>query len=304
MEDFFDQVPLTDPLVTNGKKQYRAKPAELVSYKQNAPNTLAEVAAGVGKAVHFGSTEFLTTNRTVEAGAKGVRNPDGSLGFYQANYPIVKDGATITPTFHGGFVSIGFGQSTASVTLEGGYPGQVINIEADATDETVITATNLSFVGVHRTASGAIDTTGVATPTVVYLRQFETMQLVYVGSRWRILSFNYHLKSGNGWRENEDGTVDMWGLNTWALSSHDVTLGDLMLLPVALSNTNYNIVFQSQWNTDASKNTSASIAQSLIRVGLETGTSFTIFKPNDWSYSQSGSGACHVYWQLKGGILA
>ena len=206
MADFFDDVPSTDPLVTNGKNQKRAKPAELVGYAQTQPNTLAEVAAGAGKAVDFGSLSKLVTNRSL--GGDGIANTDGSFGHFSKPTALSADG--VTPTVvplgeEGGSFNLSSTSSSGEFTIGSGETGQIMYISAGSPTAQPIVLSGEFRGALMRVVGGShVSTAGDLN---LLIRPYEELIIIYRFGFWFIHSWTKALKFGSGWHENEDGTV-------------------------------------------------------------------------------------------------
>ncbi|MDB4461444.1 hypothetical protein N9043_00690 [bacterium] len=187
----------------------------LTRYALNRANTVSETSAGDGKAVDFGSTEFLTTNRAAEAAA-GVRNPDGRLGY--ASHLLQSNGTSediSTWDYNGAFYVLSniiisnpdipdsLGYSLAPPK----YNGQRLELwQSGSYLQEFLLKVEGGIQGIIRNPStGAIYRSDVVTSCL--MRGDESISLVGYFGRWLVEDFHYYLKSGDGWRENEDGTV-------------------------------------------------------------------------------------------------
>lgn len=170
--------------------QYRAK---TIDYAQTRPNTLAEVAAGAGKAVDFGSLGKLLTNKA--DGGSGIANPNGDFGY---KYFIATSANLLNS--NGGLQSI----NGTLVLPDGIYSGQSITLYAGSVAGANVESSKLWGVG-RRLSDKKIDTLHLL-PTGVALRHQEKLTLVWAYGLW-LAHQDYRLLSGNGWCENEDGTV-------------------------------------------------------------------------------------------------
>lgn len=172
-----------------------------VSYAAGAANTLAEVTAGDGKAVDFGSTPWLTTNGSVEAGAPGWRNPDGTLG-YGSSRTLLTTPGTIPVDRNGGiFVMVG-GGFTVPVR---GREGQIIHLyQAGSQDGTVYEHDTATMIGLTRDADNSIQ--NVSSTTKLRMRAGEVITLFGSGNgNWGVMHHSIKHAWGRSPDANQDG---------------------------------------------------------------------------------------------------
>lgn len=191
--------------------------AAVTPYSQSRANTTAEVAAGAGTPVAFGSTDFLTTNKAVEPSAPGVRNTNGDMGYKVLN--ITGDyngdgsgnGATIDPVDNGSRYGVSSTLTTdPAVTLESGkYTGQVVHLHcATGTVARVIMAISGNDLRLGNNTSYV--NSSITTPIEVCMRRLEWMTIVWTGGVWRVVTWDKLMYSGNYWKELVNGT-ELWG---------------------------------------------------------------------------------------------
>ena len=105
----------------------------------------------------------------------------------------------------------------------------------------------------------------------------------------------YLLRSGNGWRENHDGTVSMWsttaavsGLNTGQQGAGFISL------PVAVSNVDYRV-------TASASRAEQFYSQNVNVENVKSTNGFEVYVDN---ISGPNAATVFVEWHLEGGILA
>ena len=282
---------------------------ELAGYKQGAANTVAEVLAMSGMALDAGSTDWLTTNRAIEAAAEGVRNFDGTLGWY-SKYSYWSYDAL------GAFGGSNNGQTlyvVSAANINGNKlivdppkNGHVLRIMIggvfDTTEFELSTVSGLRFFGVTRDPVTNALTTGAKTS--IKVRGGEVLEFTGIfGNSWLVSSYSYRQKSGTGWRENEDGTVDMWGSSPPLLAGSFAASASVNTVPFPVAITtplDVEIILTAH-------NNSGYVFGSLdvYQHGLTTATGF------DFSMKQTLNGASQgtnsvlaVNWVAKGGRLA
>ena len=196
---------------------------ELESYKQSAPNTIVEVAAGTGKAIDFGSTAFLTTNGATEAGAAGVRNSDGKLGFNWTylTHSITNDGLVMPNLVDNGVhYRLGVRGELSGQALQIPKPARAGNVlkisvpidSSEAFDVILTSGAGLSMRGIRRDASNNKVSTATSIFNTTAVRSGESVTLMAVSnSVWVVTDHQINLLGGSNWNENENGLVTGWG---------------------------------------------------------------------------------------------
>ena len=183
---------------------------ELTSHQYTRADTLAEIATGKGKASDFGGQDFLGTNQAVEPASKGRRNPDGKLGYASTVLPA----ATNDPLDYNGGTFFVLSDQTFNLE-KGRYKGQIVHLTCSSgsgdLQATLTTSANF-FWGIARDKdNGAISKVFGPTDPEIIVRYQEFYTFVWAGTYWLIQNFNHKLRYGSNWRENEDGTVTLWG---------------------------------------------------------------------------------------------
>lgn len=138
----------------NGETVELVSPFVTENYAQNAANTSAEVVAGAGKAVDFGSTEWLTTNGAVEPASTGRRNPNGTMGFGSSRNVLTTAGVIPVDKHGAAYILLSAGYTLPSPV----YQGQVIMLYQNGVPNapTVYEHTISGLIGVSRHTDNSI----------------------------------------------------------------------------------------------------------------------------------------------------
>ena len=143
----------------------------------------------------------LWGNRAVEPAAahRGMMNPDGTLGNFQAGAPNLDS----VRAFNGGAVGVNTGTGPHTMP-NGNYVGQVANlIFGGSLRETRVDG---AFRGVFRNGQHKIFPNTLINSVIA--RQSESWILRWNGTAWeRMGGIDRLLNQGSNWRENYDGTL-------------------------------------------------------------------------------------------------
>ena len=211
MADFFDVVPGAQ--TSNGKNQYRSQ-LSVSNYTSGSADTASTLASKTGNAVNIGSTEFLATNRAVESGVIGVRNSNGTLGYattLAGGFNTNAD-SEIDLTENGGLVYVAdsLEDGTTIKLPNGSYNGHIVHIMNTGNSRVLLESPSVSIWGNDlRLADNSY--TFSAGEAVISIRQREVVSLVWASQKWRVLSWERTMYSGNAWYETTRG-IEMRGL--------------------------------------------------------------------------------------------
>lgn len=227
-----------------------------VDIPTNRALTVAEMTATnsdrVG--VNFRDMQAIYTNRAAEPTAAGVMNANGRPGHALTILSPIPAGGTFAQhtDYNGGMVSLNSSAPGDVFTVPvGQYNGQIFhfgNLSSAGGNNTEVilrAAAPAYFTGVARYSDHVIKNADGTTYTDIIVRIQEDVYLMWAGTRWMVLHHNYQLFRGSNWRENEDGTVELFSI----VGGGGVpTNGSAVaIFPVLLADANYAVF--TEWLT-------------------------------------------------------
>ena len=197
-------------------------PSEIYRTTETTPDTVANATTdNAGKSLEVDNLDWLLTNKAVEIGARGVRNTDGSQGWWKQQLPSVSNDATgnlattIDPVSNGAAFNLRNDTlDTTPINLANGkYAGQVLHLTNRSSVEPVVVAGVLFFgVNMREGDDKTYSDSPASSVTDISLRVSEHITLRWLSNRWYIDQWEKRPYHDTNWRENmQDGTYDYEG---------------------------------------------------------------------------------------------